>query len=438
MWWPQLSWDLTRLCAFSVGPMRPCTARTQTMPAWELRFTKGWFTRGGATSICPTPGCDFFASIRSLSPWRPSFLILRSKQCVEQPGLPCVNPPHHDFPEVQGVLPLASVLCCGAPSGHVHSWHLFLGLKCGILDSCRAVSAKQRYEHWPATLPMRSAQASRSWRLPKSPFGDRWRLCWTFPVGRASSTQHAWMSTWPWAEKDGLSEAALWSFDQLRIRFSTFAREMENTIVHIDTFGGEGTGRGHCFVGAGAIRPHQLVSIRSCRDMTYRWQVPGQTSFSTCSSLVGMPWHACQYAPCSSSGSCWKAKAPVWELRWHRLVSCLKSNALFWAGSPSSSCLGGTAFWKEVGARTSARPRSGEAKGRTLVLVLEIGPSSQHAIFCPARASRNGLRKAFHKQVQRMQAGCATEAHTIACEHLRACTSLTRASHAHVLGRCSE
>ena len=87
-------------------------SQTQTMPAWELRFTKGWFTRGGATSICPTPGCDFFASIRSLSPWRPSSLILRSKQCVEQPALPCVNPPHHDFPEVQGVLPLASVLCC--------------------------------------------------------------------------------------------------------------------------------------------------------------------------------------------------------------------------------------------------------------------------------------------------------------------------------------
>ena len=30
-------------------------SQTQAMPAWELRFTKGWFTRGGATSICPTP-----------------------------------------------------------------------------------------------------------------------------------------------------------------------------------------------------------------------------------------------------------------------------------------------------------------------------------------------------------------------------------------------
>ena len=211
---------------------------------------------------------------------------------------------------------------------------------------------------------------------------------------------------------------------------------MENTIVHIDTFGGEGTERGHCFVGAGAIRPHQLASFRGCRDMTY--PVTGTwTNFVFNLQLACR--HACQYAPplierqfLGSSGTCLRTSMSQAGL------PCLKSNALSWAGSSSFSCLGGTAFWKEVGARTSARPRTGEAKGRTLVLVLEIGPSSQHAIFCPARASRTGLRKAFHKQVQRMQAGCATEAHTIVCEHLRACTSLTRASHAHGLGRCSE
>jgi len=81
------------------------------------------------------------------------------------------------------------------------------------------------------------------------------------------------------------------------ICFSTYAREMENTIVHIDTFGGEGT-----------------------------W-----TNF-------------------------------VFNLR----LACRMS-----ASMPPT----GTAFWKEVGARTSARPRSGEAKGK----------------------------KAFRKQVQRMQ-----------------------------------
>ncbi|CAE7821046.1 unnamed protein product [Symbiodinium sp. CCMP2592] len=72
------------------------------------------------------------------------------------------------------------------------------------------------------------------------------------------------------------------------IRFSTYAREMENTIVHIDTFGGEGT--------------------------------------------------------------------------WTNFVFNLHLSDNF-------------AFWKEVGARASARPRSGEAKGK----------------------------KAFRKQVQRMQ-----------------------------------
>lgn len=77
------------------------------------------------------------------------------------------------------------------------------------------------------------------------------------------------------------------------IRFSTFAREMENTIVHIDTFGGEGTWTNFVF----------NLHLSENFDVT------------------------------------------------------------------------GTAFWKEVGARTSARPRSGEAKGR----------------------------KAFHKQVHRMQ-----------------------------------
>ena len=189
-------------------------------------------------------------------------------------------------------------------------------------------------------------------------------------------------------------------------------------------------------MGAGAIRPHQLASFRGCRDMTY--PVTGTwTNFVFNLQLACR--HACQYAPplierqfLGSSGTCLRTSMSQAGL------PCLKSNALSWAGSSSFSCLGGTAFWKEVGARTSARPRTGEAKGRTLVLVLEIGPSSQHAIFCPARASRTGLRKAFHKQVQRMQAGCATEAHTIVCEHLRACTSLTRASHAHGLGRCSE
>ncbi|CAE7905310.1 unnamed protein product, partial [Symbiodinium microadriaticum] len=107
------------------------------------------------------------------------------------------------------------------------------------------------------------------------------------------------------------------------IRFSTYAREMENTIVHIDTFGGEGT-----------------------------W-----TNFVFNLQL------ACRHLSDSFDDT-------------------------------------GTAFWKEVGARTSARPRSGEAKGQ----------------------------KAFHKQVGRMQAGSATAADT----------SLRCASHAHVFRRCSE
>lgn len=69
---------------------------------------------------------------------------------------------------------------------------------------------------------------------------------------------------------------------------------MENTIVHIDTFGGEGTERGHCFVGAGAIRPHQLASFRGCRDMTY--PVTGTwTNFVFNLQLACR--HACQYAP---------------------------------------------------------------------------------------------------------------------------------------------
>ena len=145
-------------------------------------------------------------------------------------------------------------------------------------------------------------------------------------------------------------------------------------------------------MGAGAIRPHQLASFRCCRDMTY--PVTGTwTNFVFNLQLACR--HACQYAPplierqfLGSSGTCLRTSMSQAGL------PCLKSNALSWAGSSSFSCLGGTAFWKEVGARTSARPRTGEAKGRTLVLVLEIGPSSQHAIFCPARASRTRQRKA--------------------------------------------
>ena len=57
-------------------------------------------------------------------------------------------------------------------------------------------------------------------------------------------------------------QAALCSFDQLRICFSTYAREMGNTIVHIDTFGGEGTERAHSLL---ALVPVRCVYLSASR-----------------------------------------------------------------------------------------------------------------------------------------------------------------------------
>ncbi|CAJ1425706.1 unnamed protein product [Effrenium voratum] len=61
----------------------------------------------------------------------------------------------------------------------------------------------------------------------------------------ANFTQKAasklWGSMTPWLEPCGAQVLRPSCAEANMIRFSTYAREMENTIVHLDTFGGEGT-----------------------------------------------------------------------------------------------------------------------------------------------------------------------------------------------------